>query len=171
MARSFSSADPDPAPDLAHIDSAPEWLPRSPPPAATAGVHRFVWDLRYALSPGVSPNPQLGAVWAPPGRYTVVLTAGGETLRRPLVIMPDPRSTATTATYQAEFDLARRIEADRGRVAAALKTSPTDAELKTLAERLAKLQLAVDGADGGPTPDAITGYALAAAALKAKFGG
>jgi hypothetical protein len=169
--RTFSSADPDPAPDLAKIDSAPEWLPRSPPPASTAGAHRFVWDLRYALSPGVAPNPQLGAVWAPPGRYSVVLIAGGETLRQPLTVAPDPRVTAAPASYQAEFDLARRIEADRGRVAAALKANPDDVELKTLAERLAKLQLAVDGADGGPSADAVAGYALASAAVKAKLGG
>ncbi len=67
--------------------------------------------------------PQSARVWAPPGRYTVVLTAGGKTLRQPLVIVPDPRVTASPASYQAEFDLARRIEADRGRVAAALKAN------------------------------------------------
>jgi hypothetical protein len=169
--RTFSSADPDPAPDLAKIDSAPEWLPRFPPPPATAGAHRFVWDLRYALPAGMAPDFRLGAVWAPPGKYSVVLVAGGKTLRQPLTIVPDPRVTATPAAYRAEFELARKIEADRGRVATALKANPSDAELKTLAERLGKLQLAVDGADGAPSADAVAGYALAAAAVKAKLGG
>jgi photosystem II stability/assembly factor-like uncharacterized protein len=169
--RAYSSADPDPAPNLAKIDSAPEWLPRSPPPGSSAGAHRFVWDLRYALPPGAAPDFRIGAVWAPPGRYTVVLTADGETLSEPLTIVPDPRVTASPASYQAEFDLARRIEADRGRVAAALKANPTDADLQALAERLGKLQVAVDGADGGPSADAVTGYALASAAVRAKLGG
>jgi hypothetical protein len=130
-----------------------------------------VWDLRYALPPGAAPDFRIGAVWAPPGRYTVVLTADGETLSEPLTIVPDPRVTASPASYQAEFDLARRIETDRGRVAAALKANPTDADLQALAERLGKLQVAVDGADGGPSPDAVTGYALASAAVRAKLGG
>ena len=170
LVRHFTSADPDPAPDLAHIDSAPEWLPRSPPPAATAGVHRFVWNLRYALQPGVQPDFRLGGIWAPPGRYSVILTANGKTLRQPLEIVPDPRVKASPAAYQAEFDLARKIEAGRGRVATAIKAAPADAELKTLAERLGKLQLAVDGADGAPSADAVSGYAQASAAVRAKLG-
>ena len=169
VARSYGSADPDPAPDLQKIDSAPEWLPRSPPPAATTGAHRFVWDLHYAPPPGLSPEPGVDRVWAPPGRYTVVLIAGGKTFRQPLVLAPDPRVTAPPASYQTAFNLARRIEADRGRVALALKDKPADATLKTLAERLAKLQLAVDGADGGPSADAVSGYAQASAALREKL--
>ncbi len=169
--RTFSSADPDPAPDLAKIDSAPEWLPRFLPPAATAGAHRFVWDLRYALPVGMAPDFRLGAVWALPGKYSVVLIADNKTLRQPLTIVPDPRVTVAPASYRAEFELARKIEADRGRVAAALKANPSDADLAALAERLGKLQLAVDGADGAPSADAVAGYALASAAVKAKLGG
>ena len=170
LVRHYSSADPDPAPDLAKISSTPEWLPRSPPPAATKGVHRFVWDMRYALQPGVQPNFRLSAVWAPPGRYSVVLTANGKTLRQPLIIAPDPRVRADAASYRDAFNLARRIEADRGRVAVAMKATPTDPELKAVSERLDKLQLAVDGADGGPSADAVSGYAQASAVIKAKLG-
>ena len=171
LVRHFTSADPDPAPDLQKINSAPEWLPRSPPPAATAGAHRFVWDLRYAPAAGAGSNFRIGGVWAPPGRYTVVLTANGKTLREPLIIAPDPRVHASPASYREEFDLARRIETDRVRVAAAMKAGSTDPQLRALAERLDKLQLAVDGADGGPTADAVTGYAQASAEVKAKLGG
>lgn len=171
LVRHFNSADPDPAPDLSKIDNAPEWTPRSPPPLSTVGAHRFVWDLRYGLQDGVSPNFRIGAVWAPPGRYSVVMTAGGKTLRQPLLLTPDPRAKLQPAAYTDEFSLARKIEADRGRVAAAIKVSPSDAELKMLAERLDKLQVAVDGADGGPTSDAVNGYAQASVALKARLGG
>ena len=170
LVRHYSSADPDPAPDLTKIDSAPEWLPRTPPPPATAGAHRFVWDLKYALPPGAAPDFRISSVWAPPGTYAVVLTAGGKTQRQPLVIVPDPRITAPPAAYAAEFDLARRIEADRLRVATALKSAPADPDLKAYAERLDSLQLAVDAADGGPSDDAVAGYAATSAALKAKLG-
>ncbi len=170
LVRHFSSADPDPAPNLQGIDSAPEWLPRAPPPAATKGAHRFVWDLRYALPVGATPDFRIGAVWAPPGRYSVVMTANGKTLRKPLDVVPDPRVKAAPGDYRAAFDLARRIEADRGRALAAIKAAPADKDLPVIVERLGKLQIAVDGADGAPSADAVSGYAQAAAFLKSKLG-
>ena len=61
--------------------------------------------------------------------------------------------------------------ADRGatlaaRIAALASPLGPDS-LPDLAERLGKLQRAVDGADGGPSPDAVAGYAAAAKAVAA----
>ncbi|MDE2357422.1 MAG: hypothetical protein KGL69_11790, partial [Alphaproteobacteria bacterium] len=129
VVRSWSSADPDPAPDLAKLDIAPEWYPRSPPPGASAGAHRFVWDLRYAtpngLPPGGGEGPGPGGVWAPPGRYTVTLNVDGRRFSRELTVAPDPRVVAPANAYTAEFDLARRIEADRLKAGVGLKALKT----------------------------------------------
>jgi photosystem II stability/assembly factor-like uncharacterized protein len=99
---------------------------------AAAGMHRFVWDLRYAGAPGPAepPPPALAAPASPPsvdrphrpkvpigpmvapGDYTVVLTAGTFTSRQPLHVMEDPRVTAagvTTAELSAE--LAHNLQA------------------------------------------------------------
>ncbi len=172
VVRTYASTDPDPAPDLAKLDIAPEWAPRNPPPATTAGAHRWIWDLRYAVGEGLGPNRFVGGIWAPPGDYSVTLSVDGETLQAPLKVVPDPRIKASPASYEVEFDLARRIEAARAQVADALTSMsksglpPTAGPvLRDIAARLIKLQGAVDGADGGPTPDAQAGFAAASAAL------
>ena len=183
VVRTYSSTDADPAPDLAKLDVAPEWVVNAPPPSTAAGAHRLVWDLRYGLPTGLKPSPFLGGVWAAPGIYSVTLSVDGQTLQSPLTIAPDPRVKVSPQSYRAEFDLARQIEADRARAAAALASlarvkppSPavaamldaqTQGSLAEVAERLAKLQTAVDGADGGPTPDARAGYDAASRTLAA----
>ncbi len=192
VVRTLSSADPNPAPDLSKIGTAPEWLPNHEPPPATAGAHRAIWDLKYALPPGVEADFGLDGVWAPPGTYGVTLTVDGQSFSQPLAIDPDPRVKAAPDAYRAAFALARSIEADRARAARALteiaaarkglvdaKAAALDARaaalvapdakdgLPALQARLAKLQDAVDGADGAPSADAKTGYAAAAQALQA----
>ena len=151
LVRRFSSADAAPAPDPAKLKFAPEWLVVPQPPAATPGAHRFVWSLRYAEPKGLSEDGS-GGVWARPGRYTVALTIDGQTLRRPLIVAPDPRVRLPGQAYERQFALARRIEADRARAhdaleaakarhAALLAGAPTkpalaemDAALQTLAD-------------------------------------
>jgi photosystem II stability/assembly factor-like uncharacterized protein len=215
LVRAFSSDDPAPAPDLSKIETAPEWIVTPQPPAATAGNHRFVWDLQYALPDGLGGGRRDSGVWAPPGRYTVALTVEGRTLRQPLQIAPDPRVKLAPAAYEREFALARAIEADRarahialteaGRLHGALEQAQSSADaagrarlaaldadlqaiaalpaddprvsvpspptsltaLSALSDTLAKLQLAVDGADADPSPDAQSGYRKASVALNA----
>ena len=217
VVRTVSSADRAPPPDLAKIDAAPEWIVTPKPLLATPGAHRFVWDLHYAAPAGLAGGDPAGAVgvWAPPGRYTAVLTVNGRTWREPLTLIPDPRVKLAPAVYARQFALAQRIEADRARAHAALaqaKAARTAlakaqvgadgarrARLDALATRLQavadlpaddprnsvpappgaldgltnlgatldKLEVAVDGADADPSPDAVTGYAKAAQSLGA----
>jgi hypothetical protein len=195
LVRSYSSADRSPPPDLAHLAIAPEWLPRHETPSALAGGHRLVWDLRYATPPGLLEGDiRIGAVWAPPGRYTVILLVDGQRLSQPLSVGPDPRVKAGPDSYGEEFRLARAIEADRvrahdalgeiekaARAWAGIKAPPAALEAKVralaspfdvdslvdLEQRLGKLQRAVDGADGEPSPDSRVGYAAASKALEA----
>ncbi|MDX2153662.1 MAG: hypothetical protein SFV54_23165 [Bryobacteraceae bacterium] len=58
----------------------------------TAGMHRFVWDLRHGKGP-----------LAPPGKYQVRLTANNETRTQPLTIEADPRVLADGVT-QADME-------------------------------------------------------------------
>jgi photosystem II stability/assembly factor-like uncharacterized protein len=152
----FSSSDPTTKLDLAKIDAAPEWFPISTPPSAAAGEHRFIWDLRY---PAKAPLAG-GGVWAPPGPYTVELTVDGQVQRQPLEIVPDPRVKVSPAAFQAEFALARQIEAakaeaqtalaEAGKAKAALEAKrkgANDAERRRLDAQLA----AVDALAAGPT--------------------
>ena len=174
--RRFSSSDAAPPPDLAKIDSAPEWVVIPSPPEATPGQHRFVWDLHYAA------QGQGRGVWAPPGHYGVALTVNGQTLRQQFNVMPDPRVRLPMAAYRHQFDLARRIEADEVLTAKAIADAGTSkkaepgvaggndapAELSSLTllmEDLRKLRVAVDDADAEPGADVRTGYAKAHQAL------
>ncbi len=75
----------------------------------TAGMHRAWWDLRYEPfeveniedngdegATGAVPHhtyPDVNAPWAPPGAYTVRLTANGKTSTQPLTLKLDPRVT------------------------------------------------------------------------------
>ena len=82
-----------------------------------AGTDRFLWDMRYpgarVVATGVEmstlESPPAAPPIAPPGRYTVRLTVGSETYEEPLEIRRDPRSSATDADLQAQFELAVQI--------------------------------------------------------------
>ena len=93
---------------------------------AEAGLQRLTWDMRY---PGPwapnAPNGGPGGPMVPPGRYTVKMTAGGDTTTRTLDIRSDPRIAADGVTdadlgEQVRFQLsvrdavsdARKLQAD-----------------------------------------------------------
>jgi photosystem II stability/assembly factor-like uncharacterized protein len=70
------------------------WAPPGEALPATAGMHRWVWDLRgTATGGGRGRGGRGGAPSVQPGRYTVRLTAGGKTLTEPLIVKQDPRGT------------------------------------------------------------------------------
>ncbi len=119
---SYSSAETPPALDPAKLRTSPEWF--QPPSALSAepGMHRFVWPLHYAqpeaLGAGRGGGPfGGGGVWAPPGTYRAVLTVDGRRLEQPLTVVPDPRVEMEPSSYQAELELARKVEALRARLA------------------------------------------------------
>src|ERR1044072_6227637 len=66
------------------------------------GLNRFVWDLRYQTMVGV-PNVRIeggfAAHKAPPGRYTVVLKSGGQTVNTEAEILANPLYPTDAATY------------------------------------------------------------------------
>jgi photosystem II stability/assembly factor-like uncharacterized protein len=90
---------------------------RGGPPARVttrAGMNRYTWDMRY---PNARDFPGL-IMWAgstrgpqaPPGRYTVKVTAAGVTKTQDFEIKRNPAvPTVTDADLQAQFTLARQI--------------------------------------------------------------
>src|SRR5438552_17185944 len=86
--RRFSSADkPQPLPADRYF--AAGWVKPEPVLGATAGAHRWVWDLRTPRPAAVEYNYSIAAIWGlntpltptghlvEPGHYTAVLTVSG----------------------------------------------------------------------------------------------
>lgn len=61
---------------------------------ATAGMHRFTWDLRHAVPEGV----RAAGPMVPPGRYQVTLRAGEWHATQPVDVTIDPRLPADGVT-------------------------------------------------------------------------
>ena len=122
LVRRYSSADAPPQPDPAKIMTAPEWFATPVTLKTTAGMHRFVWPLRYAAPAALARGRGAYAdgVWAPPGSYQVALTVDGKRFTQPLTIAPDPRIDLPQSAYAEQFALSRAIEEERVAVAAAL---------------------------------------------------
>ena len=129
----FASTDPIKPIDLSRIEIAPEWAVSQKPPPATAGHHRFVWDLHYSKPAGLKDDDTPPGVWAPPGRYWVTLSVNGQTLRQPLTLIADPRVHVTQAEFDAQFRAAKEIEAARVRVRRMIEEA---ADIKTALDKL-----------------------------------
>lgn len=76
---------------------------------ADAGMHRFVWDLRYQM-PDIVPKTiwdmgKPGAPMALPGTYEVRLTAAGKTLTAPVEVKADPRVHVSPADLEEQLAL------------------------------------------------------------------
>jgi photosystem II stability/assembly factor-like uncharacterized protein len=69
---------------------------------AEAGMQRISWDLRYP-GPWTAQNPTggPGGPMVPPGKYSVRLTAGGQTITRTFALISDPRVAGDGVTDAA----------------------------------------------------------------------
>ena len=105
LVRRFVSTD-QPDPPNPQLDVPAFWIRPFQPLSAEAGMHRFIWDLHAAATPGRGGRrgggePPISAIyrdtpvaqgeWMPAGSYTVKLTVGGQTYSQPLLVKPDPR--------------------------------------------------------------------------------
>jgi photosystem II stability/assembly factor-like uncharacterized protein len=94
-------------------EAAPEEDEEKPKISTEAGHNRFVWDLRW---PAAAKFPGM-ILWsgdpveplAMPGRYQARLTAGGVSLAHPFEIRKDPRSSATQADLEAQFQFLQEV--------------------------------------------------------------
>ncbi len=147
LVRSFSSAtmpkEPQETPFVAEY-----WIGHQQPLSRAAGMHRFVWNLRYAdpramhpQSPynypiaaivGSTPLPPQGPLVLP-GKYDVRLKAGGQVFRQPLEVKMDPRVAAVRNELQSSLELQLKISGLLG------KNFDAHQQAKGVRERLADL--------------------------------
>jgi hypothetical protein len=176
--RRFSSAD---VPGQLHAERyfAKEWIKPPKTLAATPGMHRFVWNLRYdrpdAAQYGysIAATPSHGTPLEPegpfvvPGQYRVVLTAGGKQSSAPLTVKEDPRVQVTPADLQASLALSEKIEPALAQAALGFREQHALARLLTQRfPKAAKLQeqtrpliekLRAEPAEGHPTFESVAG--------------
>ena len=81
--------------------------------SARAGGNRFVWNLQFPaakkLSDIIDDEGYVDGPTVPPGRYSVRLVVGKDTLTRSFTVLGDPRVKTTPAGYAAQFALAMRV--------------------------------------------------------------
>jgi hypothetical protein len=115
VVRRFASSDP---PESLAADRTFEaaWVGSPRALATTAGMHRFVWDLRYPRPPAPSYHYSIAAVRGEgtplvprgplvlPGSYRVTLAAAGRTLSRALEVRLDPRVQVPVQGLRAQLE-------------------------------------------------------------------
>ena len=150
LVRPFSSDDK-PEPIEPELNVPTYWIRPPSIPAATAGMHRFVWDLSFPAAEAgadarvsdrghLSRHAALSAgTLVLPGAYSVKLTVDGKTYTQPLTVKMDPRVKTPLTGLQQQFRLAQRI-VDLMHLAPKLN------------RELAGLLALVEGADSAPTP-------------------
>ena len=99
----FHSNDPLPQVDAEKLEIPAFWLQPPLRLGTTAGMHRFVWDLRPQPPPGHGGqgddfgglaaffSSYFGPPMVAPGDYTLKLTVDGKSYTQPLTVKPDPR--------------------------------------------------------------------------------
>jgi hypothetical protein len=116
LVRKFSSEDH--RPEYPPVPVANRWFLKPEIPEKTAGMHRFVWNLRWTSSGGptnVDDEPYYhlpGGPKAAPGLYELRLTVDGKTQTQTLKLVMDPRSEATPEVLAQQVQLGRQIFAD-----------------------------------------------------------
>jgi hypothetical protein len=167
VVRRYRSDDP-PEPPVEGRNIPDYWIRPPARLAATAGLHRFVWDLHHPAPAVAERSYPIAAVyrntpaeprgpWALPGTYTVRLTADGRSLTQPLRVTMDPRVKASPEELQAQltwssqvahdltrsFEALQRVQGEKGRARSALHG------------RLATLYEILQETDAPPTPAAV----------------
>ncbi len=124
---------------------APRWLQKLAVLENSAGMHRFVWDLRWSSSGSPEELEEDEAYGAPrgpraiPGIYKLSLMVDGETFTQHLKLEMDPRSSATSAELDEQLRLGLEIfgEVHRSRKAVA--------EISGVKKRLDEVQQKLGG--------------------------
>jgi photosystem II stability/assembly factor-like uncharacterized protein len=153
-----------PDPDPRARGNWPDWWIRpSPVLASSAGLHRFVWNLRYpypsaesfsypiSAIPGQTLPEPLGPLVAP-GSYTVRLTVDGVSYTQRLDVRMDPRVQVSLAELADQTALAVRLWNGINRAADGIARGGANAgALRRLSGNLTRLMQMVDDVDRAPT--------------------
>ncbi len=118
--RRFSSTDtPEPVNEN-ELNIPTYWIRPPQVVSSTAGMHRFVWDLRYPPPDVVEHEYPISAIYRDtpryplgpavvPGRLTVKLTVDGMSYLQPLTINMDPRVKTPIDGLRRQFELESKI--------------------------------------------------------------
>ena len=134
-----------------------------------AGINRIHWDLRYEpsreirlrtspvyapwvhLGPdGTRPAPGAGtlSILAPPGAYTVKLSAGGRDLTQPIMVRKDPNTGGSEAEIDAQMRLLFDLRKDLNDAAGAVnKAEMARSQIEALARIIEDAAVRKAGAD------------------------
>ena len=99
---------------LPRVPIAERWLPKPQVLETSAGMHRFIWDLRWNAS-GQSEDLEEDDYSAPrgprvaPGNYRIKLTVDGTAFTEPLQVQMDPRAKVTAGDLAAQQRLGLEI--------------------------------------------------------------
>ncbi|MEJ2145127.1 MAG: glycoside hydrolase [Acidobacteriota bacterium] len=147
------------------------WL-RPPRVLSTdAGMHRWIWDLRYPAPEATNHSYPISAVphdtplypvgpLVLPGRYEVRLTAGGQSVTQPLTIEMDPRVKTPPSGLEQQFELEMRLSSLMSDSSHAVNEARSIIEqieglagkaVGTLSDQLTALKRKVDAALHGST--------------------
>lgn len=172
LVRRYSSNAPETMPKLDQVAFTSYWFRPAPPLSTEAGLHRHVWDFRYAVPPVQSRGFSMATAYGqnapaepegplvPPGSYQVRLTADGKSVTQPLEVVADPRIRSSSADLQQQFDLGMKIyrglqraDQTRNEIARYLKGDLKNATQETR-DAIARIYQpdVDDGPGGGPPP-------------------
>jgi photosystem II stability/assembly factor-like uncharacterized protein len=177
LIKSYSSAPIPPEREKEDPFIAPYWIAHPEPLARDRGMHRFVWNLRYADPPAIhvqspynypiaaivgdTPLPPQGPL-VMPGQYEVRLKVGEQVLRQPLEVTMDPRVSYIRNELQSSLDLQLKISSALGQNFSAyqqvkdLRARVADLKQRpkgdAVAASAAALDLKLAGLEGEPTP-------------------
>jgi len=155
------------------LNIPPYWVRPPQKLANTAGMHRFLWDFHLDPVPGITPQYPIAAVyqntapeatspWAVPGKYTVVLTAGGKKNEQLLTLVMDPRVKTPTADLAEQYKVSKQLYDEwlalnsisdqarkvRGQITE-LRPRVSDANLKARVDAFAEKLQGFGGGGGG----------------------
>lgn len=147
LVRRYSSTDK--PPDMQKIASQYPipmyWVRPTQILSTDAGMHRFVWDLRYSPPEVLQHEFPISAIvhntvlhpqgpWALPGSYTVKLTVEGKSYTRPLVLKMDPR------IHTSPGDLGKQHEMEMAAAKGIDESYESLAQVKSVREQIKSLE-------------------------------
>jgi photosystem II stability/assembly factor-like uncharacterized protein len=174
--RRYASTDPVETLDPATVPVPAYWYRPPQVLAATAGSHRFTWDMRHQPLTGgggrggglpisatpFNTVPTPNSIWAAPGAYTVKLTAAGKSVSQPLTLRLDPRVKTPPAEIARISEMSKALYDGAVGVQAALQQMRAiRAQIKPLIEKAGQAPIAktlaafdqkagaIEGAAGG----------------------
>jgi photosystem II stability/assembly factor-like uncharacterized protein len=171
LVRRYASDEPAPSP-IPNLDKPTYWERPFVRPSTSAGLNRFVWDLR-------EPDPQAAAQDLPisavphdtprvpqgplvtPGRYLVRLEVDGHLMESMVEVVMDPRVSISPQALDSQYALANRVVAvmnasfAKASAASSAGRSAQAAAYDALNDSASALLDIVDGADAPPTAQAV----------------